>query len=184
MYVYSVAPHVVVNARAADGACEPSYSTTFEPISNMHRQLWLHGSGTASLVRASPPRAPCSPCSYGLVSMHASCIMQRIQCCCMRSCSDVFDACVVAMRHASQRAATLDHHQLPHGRSTHPRAGTAGLQLTDASGFQFYVALMHARDAAMHYTAFAYKFEAQPPFAVLGVSARLPLQVGDLRRAG
>jgi hypothetical protein len=51
MYVYSLAPHMVANARPSDGACTPMYSTTFAPITAMHQELWLQGSGTATLVR-------------------------------------------------------------------------------------------------------------------------------------
>ena len=50
------------------------------------------------------------------------------------------------------------------------------------SGGQYYVAMFYAVDAASHYTAFAYKFLAFPPFSILAVSARLPLQVPDLAR--
>jgi hypothetical protein len=48
---------------------------------------------------------------------------------------------------------------------------------------QYYVALFHAIDAVNHFTAFAYKFQAHPPFSILAVSARLPLQLPDLAHA-
>ena len=45
-------------------------------------------------------------------------------------------------------------------------------------GRRHYVALLHTRDARGSYTTLAYKFAAQPPFGVLGVSRPLPLQAG------
>lgn len=49
-FVYSVEPHVVVNARAADGACVQRYSSSYPPLSNLAsvKGIALHGSGTAT----------------------------------------------------------------------------------------------------------------------------------------
>jgi len=78
MYVYSLAPHVVVSARPLDGACMPVHSTIFAPVTAMHQRLWLHGSGTATLVR--PRKAllylyctPFIPHSDELIRTHLVC---------------------------------------------------------------------------------------------------------------
>jgi len=48
-FAYSVEPHVVINARATDGACSPQFSSSFEPLALLTQQggAKLHGSGTA-----------------------------------------------------------------------------------------------------------------------------------------
>ena len=49
-FIYSVSPHVVVSARAADGACvQTPHVTDYAPLADLAAQgsLKLHGSGTA-----------------------------------------------------------------------------------------------------------------------------------------
>jgi len=94
-YIYSIHPHVVVQARAPDGACVQRYSTSsYQPLAKLseagtHR---IHGSATAMMHNGT------------------------------------------------------------------------------------YLALMHTIDANGAYATMAYKFEPEPPFAVLAVSRPLPMQ--------
>lgn len=53
-------------------------------------------------------------------------------------------------------------------------SGTATL-VEDASGQSFYYALMHSITDGS-YSTMAYKFEAQPPFAIIAIGKPLPLQ--------
>jgi len=96
-YVYSIHPHVVVQARSADGECyaPPMWSTsTYAPLQELAetRRYDIHGSATAVMYNGS------------------------------------------------------------------------------------YLALFHTVDASDRYQTMAYKFQAEPPFAITAVSRPLPLQ--------
>ena len=56
-------------------------------------------------------------------------------------------------------------------------SGVATLRRDNKTGTEYFVGLVHfvtERDKV--YTTMAYRFEAQPPFSILGVSRALPLQ--------
>lgn len=188
MWVYTVEPHVVVEARRQDGKCARVHGSTYAPLAkfqldNPNKQV--HGSGVAVPWELCQPRKSLRTLALERMDVHdgSKCGDQGNDCCASetwgepQTCRDGYQAqSDPSCRHSAfDGCRTIQNGIGCYGCFPTEYSVELELEKAEPEGPQIescYLAAFHTLDKASgEYRHFFYTFSAEPPFDVIAIAS-------------